>query len=337
RKEKLSELIYENIVGLIKDGEYEIGSKLPSENELAAYYKVSRAPVREAIRQLISMGYVESSKGRGTYVKNISAADEIKEYTYGKFDKKELFDLLEMRTILEVQSARLAAERRTAEDLMKIEAALEEFKKITQNQRIIGMKADYDFHEAIIISTENDFMIQTFNNLQSVHHNALEFSLKLNIGKPRKREMVYSEHAGVFEAIKNGDAEIASRRIKEHLINMRRRLGGDRIKWEAIMENVDLKEYENIKETSLNIEIDDRTSYGYDGSFGQYIPDCVAQVMSTEEVQKIMEIADRHEVPVCARGASTSLSGGPLPVQGGIVLDFSQWDTKFEIYPDDLI
>src|SRR5699024_2904704 len=99
------------------------------------------APVREAISQLISMGYVESSQGRGTYVKNISAADEIKEYIYGKFDKKELFDLLEMRTILEVQSARLAAERRTAEDLMKIEAALEEFKKITQNQRIIGMKA----------------------------------------------------------------------------------------------------------------------------------------------------------------------------------------------------
>ncbi|HIW13463.1 MAG TPA: FadR family transcriptional regulator [Candidatus Salinicoccus stercoripullorum] len=229
RKEKLSELIYENIVGLIKDGEYEIGSKLPSENELAAYYKVSRAPVREAISQLISMGYVESSQGRGTYVKNISAADEIKEYIYGKFDKKELFDLLEMRTILEVQSARLAAERRTAEDLMKIEAALEEFKKITQNQRIIGMKADYDFHEAIIISTENDFMIQTFNNLQSVHRNALEFSLKLNIGKPRKREMVYSEHAGVFEAIKNGDAEIASRRMKEHLFNMRRKLGDDRI------------------------------------------------------------------------------------------------------------
>ncbi|KKK35078.1 hypothetical protein WN59_05470 [Salinicoccus sediminis] len=229
RKEKLSELIYENIVELIKGGEYEIDSKLPSENELAAYYKVSRAPVREAISKLISMGYVESSQGRGTYVKNISIADEMKEYTYGDFDKKELFDLLEMRTTLEVQSARLAAKRRTEGDLRKIEAALDEFKKITQNQRIIGMKADYDFHEAIVISTKNDFMIQTFSNLQSVHRDALEFSLKLNIGKPRKREMVYGEHAGVFEAIKDGDAEMASRRMEEHLFNMRRKLGDDRI------------------------------------------------------------------------------------------------------------
>ena len=103
RKEKLSELIYENIVELIKGGEYEIDSKLPSENELAAYYKVSRAPVREAISKLISMGYVESSQGRGTYLNNISIDDEMKEYTYGDFDKKELFDLLEMRTTLEVQ------------------------------------------------------------------------------------------------------------------------------------------------------------------------------------------------------------------------------------------
>ncbi|KKK35079.1 FAD-binding protein [Salinicoccus sediminis] len=103
------------------------------------------------------------------------------------------------------------------------------------------------------------------------------------------------------------------------------------------MEHVVLKEFENMIGSRLLTEIDDRTSYGYDGSFGQYIPDCVAQVMSTEEVQRIMEIADQHEIPVCARGASTSLSGGPLPVHGGIVLDFSQWDTKLEIYPDDLI
>src|SRR5699024_12329612 len=100
------------------------------------------------------------------------------------------------------------------------------------------------------------------------------------------------------------------------------------------MEHVVLKEFENIMGKRLLTEIDDTTSYGYDGSFGQYIPDCVAQVMSTEEVQRIMEIADRHSMPVCARGASTSLSGGPLPVHGGIVLDFSQWDTKLEIYPE---
>lgn len=229
RKEKLSELIYENIVGLITGGEYKVDDKLPSEHELANYYKVSRAPVREAISKLISMGYVESSQGKGTYVKNITVSDEIKEYTYGEFNKKELFDLLEMRTTLEVKSAELAAERRTVEDLSKISEALSDFKKITQNQRILGMRADYDFHEAIVMSTQNDFMIQTFNNLQNVHRNALEFSLKLNMGKPRKREMVYDEHAEIYEAIKKGDSSSAAKCMKKHLYNMRKKLGDDRI------------------------------------------------------------------------------------------------------------
>lgn len=229
RKEKLSELIFENIVGLIKSGEYTTGDKLPSENELSNYYKVSRVSVREAISKLVLMGYVESNQGKGTYVKNTSASDEIKEYTYGEFDKKELFDLLEMRTILEVQSAALAAVRSTKEDLMKIEDALGDFKKITENQRLIGMKADYDFHEAIVMSTRNDYMIQTFNNLQTVHRNALEYSLKLNLGKPRKREMVYGEHAEIYEAIKDGNSSRAAECMEQHLYNMRRKLGDDRI------------------------------------------------------------------------------------------------------------
>src|SRR5699024_5508439 len=72
-------------------------------------------------------------------------------------------------------------------------------------------------------------------------------------------------------------------------------------------------------------------------SFGQHIPDLVVQVLSAEEVQKTVEIADEFAIPIYPRGASTSLSGGPLPVHGGIVMDFSQWTQKLEIYPDDLI
>lgn len=83
--------------------------------------------------------------------------------------------------------------------------------------------------------------------------------------------------------------------------------------------------------------MDDRVSYGFDGSFGQYIPDYVVQVKSTEEVQKIVLIADEYNIPVTPRGASTSLSGGPLPVNRGILMDFGQWDDYLEIFPDDLI
>src|SRR5699024_3752697 len=201
-----------------KAGEYGEGEKLPSENDLARYFNVSRVPIREAISKLASVGYVESHQGKGSYVKSVTASDEFKEYTYGEFTKKELLDLLEMRTLLEVEAAKLSALRRDQKNLEEIESALLDFKEITQDQYSIGYKADYNFHQAIIKSTQNSYIIQTFNNLQLVHQNALEFSLKLNIGKPRKREEVYREHEEIFQAILNQDEKTAKKKMKTHLI-----------------------------------------------------------------------------------------------------------------------
>lgn len=97
------------------------------------------------------------------------------------------------------------------------------------------------------------------------------------------------------------------------------------------------KQLNNILGNRLLTDIDDRISYGFDGSFGQYLPDYVVQVLSTEEVQSVVKVADQFEIPITPRGAATSLSGGPLPVKGGIVMDFSQWNQYLEIFPDDLL
>ncbi|WP_080872943.1 FAD-binding oxidoreductase [Oceanobacillus timonensis] len=101
-------------------------------------------------------------------------------------------------------------------------------------------------------------------------------------------------------------------------------------------DNIATKLYDIVGDRLLT-DMDDRVSYGYDGSFGQYIPDYVVQAMSTEEVQKVVQLAAAYDIPLYPRGASTSLSGGPLPVHAGIVIDFSQWDHYLEIFPDDLL
>lgn len=84
-------------------------------------------------------------------------------------------------------------------------------------------------------------------------------------------------------------------------------------------------------------EAQDVFSYSFDASFGIYKPDVVCQPMATEEVVRIIQVAGQYAIPVVARGTGTSLSGGPLPVKGGIVLDFSLWNSKLEVNPDDLI
>ncbi|MDO6449218.1 FAD-linked oxidase C-terminal domain-containing protein [Oceanobacillus profundus] len=81
----------------------------------------------------------------------------------------------------------------------------------------------------------------------------------------------------------------------------------------------------------------DLYSYSYDSSFGVYLPDVVVQPKETKEVAEMMKLANKYEIPVYPRGQGTSLSGGPLPVKGGIVFDLSKWDNKLIINAEDMV
>ncbi|ARI76149.1 FAD-binding oxidoreductase [Halobacillus mangrovi] len=93
---------------------------------------------------------------------------------------------------------------------------------------------------------------------------------------------------------------------------------------------------EKIPEARVLTELSDRYSYSFDASFGEYLPEAVVQVKHKEEVVSVLKMANEHQIPVYPRGQGTCLSGGPLPVFGGIVLDISQWPEKIDVSPDDL-
>lgn len=81
----------------------------------------------------------------------------------------------------------------------------------------------------------------------------------------------------------------------------------------------------------------DRFSYSFDGSFGTYLPDVVIQTKSVKELATLVKLANREKIPVYPRGQATCLSGGPLPVQGGMVFDLSVMADLLEIHEDDLV
>ncbi|WP_163528228.1 FAD-binding oxidoreductase [Halobacillus ihumii] len=83
-------------------------------------------------------------------------------------------------------------------------------------------------------------------------------------------------------------------------------------------------------------ELADRYSYSFDASFGEYLPEAVVQAKSKSQVVSVLKIANTYKIPVYPRGQGTCLSGGPLPVHGGIVLDLSQWPESIDVYADDL-
>jgi glycolate oxidase len=81
----------------------------------------------------------------------------------------------------------------------------------------------------------------------------------------------------------------------------------------------------------------DRTTYAYDATWGEALPDLVLLPLATEEVSAALKIADRERIPVVARGAASGLSGGAVPVQGGICLSLTRMNKILEINPDELV
>ena len=89
------------------------------------------------------------------------------------------------------------------------------------------------------------------------------------------------------------------------------------------------------KENAL-FTLEDRICYAYDGTKQKYIPDVVVRPRSSRHVSDVLRFANEHEIPVYPRGAGSGLTGGAVPVQGGIVLDFTRMNKILEIVPEDL-
>lgn len=84
-------------------------------------------------------------------------------------------------------------------------------------------------------------------------------------------------------------------------------------------------------------QLEELYSYSFDASFGEYLPDIVLQPINAIEVSNIMKLANKYKIPVYPRGSATSLSGGPLPIEGGIVLDMTQMEKKLIIDRENLL
>jgi DNA-binding FadR family transcriptional regulator len=137
-------------------GTWAVGERLPSEIELARQLGVGRSTVREAIRVLVHSGLLETRHGTGTFVVAQAAAPDWQERLRHAAPPEQA----ELREALELHAARLAARRRTAADLERIERALAE------RDRLIGarergaplLEADRDFHRAVVAAAHSELL-----------------------------------------------------------------------------------------------------------------------------------------------------------------------------------
>ncbi|HAQ08272.1 MAG TPA: FadR family transcriptional regulator [Bacillus bacterium] len=228
-RKKVSDQVFDQLKTMIKENEFPPNTKLPSENELSKMFGVSRAPIREALSVLAASGLIESRQGGGSWVREIHLVDMLESVTFEMVQIEQVYELLEMRSIIETEAAALAASRYQEKELDKIEEALDLFKVTVQDESAIGHEADFKFHWEIVKASKNRFLIQSMENLSDLYQKALAFSLKRNIGMPRKREQVYEEHLKIFNAIKDRQPEKAAYFMRAHLMNARIKLGDQRV------------------------------------------------------------------------------------------------------------
>src|SRR3954451_19680562 len=141
------------------------GSSLPSEGELAVRFEVSRLTVREAVKMLAGRGLLDVGRGRRAVVKEpsgIAFSDFLS--TVIQNDPKGLFDLIELRMSLEVQSATLAAKRATRAGISALETEIQSMRDATEAGKVAEdgedsefafHRHDVRFHEAIALSSGN--------------------------------------------------------------------------------------------------------------------------------------------------------------------------------------
>lgn len=223
-RKKVADQVLEFLIEMLQNGELEANTLLPTENELATKFGVSRAPIREALKVLEVAGAIESKQGGRSLIKTVSLAELLDPVRFQLINSQQVIDLLEFRLIIETEAAALAAERRTEEELAEILTLVEHFQQLMEDNQAIGYEEDFQFHQLIMKASKNGFIHETIGNLSDLQLRALNYSLSKNLGWEKKRKEVAKEHLLIVEAIANQDADAARKAMYEHLNNARNKI-----------------------------------------------------------------------------------------------------------------
>jgi GntR family transcriptional repressor for pyruvate dehydrogenase complex len=222
RVRKAYEQVADQLRELIHSGIMVPGERLPNEQALAADFGVSRATVREALRVLSTENLLRTAKGAagGSYVTRPSM-DHISEFLRANIslmsqsEDVTLEEFLEAREYLEVPAARLAAVRRTDEDIEQLVLT------IPDRPQALAIEEQFsynrDFHSRLVQLSGNTLLrIATQPVFSVLQHNLARSTL----GRP-VHQRINDDHRKIAEAIRSGDPDVAEQEMRQHLSFLR--------------------------------------------------------------------------------------------------------------------
>jgi GntR family transcriptional repressor for pyruvate dehydrogenase complex len=208
-------------------GEMAPGQSLPSEGDLATRFGVSRLTVREAVKMLAGRGLLDVGRGRRAVViepSGVAFSDFLS--TVIQNDPKGLFDLIELRMVLEVQAATLAARRVTRAGLLALERAIQGMRDAAddgkkgidpEGSELRFHQNDVGFHEAVALSSGNRLVSYLFEAMAVPLQRSFYLSRRGHDARGHTVDDTIAAHNAVLEAIREGNPKAAGAAMRAHL------------------------------------------------------------------------------------------------------------------------
>ena len=216
RIENLPEIIAGQIQQEVVAGNLKAGDRLPTESVLAETFGVSRTVVREAIAQLRHEGLVESRRGVGAFITEPDRRQFLRIEGLSLDDPESFRSLFQLRNVLEVEAAGLAAMHHTAEQLHKIDDALSRMVN-ADKWSDDGVEADLDFHYAIASATSNEYFPVFIGFISEKMSDAMNAS-RVHVVRDELIKATIAEHVAVRDAIASRDVDESRRMMERHIL-----------------------------------------------------------------------------------------------------------------------
>ncbi len=201
----------------IIDDAHQVGEKLPTERWFCEQLNIGRSTLREAIRLLQADGYTETRPGMGAYIASKDGRGSGDAAAWLSENKASLWDLLEVRMAIEELAVRLAIERATDEDILKLQEIHGAYLKAVEQNNVEDIaRLDAEYHNYIVKTTRNELLF-SINDLISAK--VLNFRRK-TFQFPRNIRNSLEPHASILEAFENKDSAMGLQAIHLHFLKM---------------------------------------------------------------------------------------------------------------------
>lgn len=213
----VADVVAERIEKLIVDGVLKEGQALPSERRLTEKLGVSRAALREGLKLLRARGIIETSHGRGSFVARLTARERTTPMMHLLASQpRTLYDLFEVRGMLEAESARLAALRGTPADYVLITRRYEEMINAGECDAETHARLDHAFHLAICEASHNPILVHTLQSLTDLLLSSVFASVNNLYHREAEKRTIDRQHARLYNAVVGKLPEQARRAASEH-------------------------------------------------------------------------------------------------------------------------